>query len=79
MTAMMVDLFCKSFAEQPGAITLDIDDTAAAFQLPRHMFSAPKHGPNATLLSAGPMKQPAASTRACVLSIMDRAADALSP
>lgn len=27
MTAMMVDLFCKSFAKQPGAITLDIDDT----------------------------------------------------
>jgi hypothetical protein len=27
MTAMMVDLFCKSFAKQPAAITLDIDDT----------------------------------------------------
>ena len=27
MTAMMVDLFCKSFAKQPDAITLDIDDT----------------------------------------------------
>jgi hypothetical protein len=27
MTAMMVDLFCKSFAKQPSAITLDIDDT----------------------------------------------------
>ena len=28
MTAMMVDLFCKSFAKQPDAITLDIDDTS---------------------------------------------------
>lgn len=27
MTAMMVDLFCKSFTKQPAAITLDIDDT----------------------------------------------------
>ena len=27
MTAMMVDLFCRSFAKQPAAITLDIDDT----------------------------------------------------
>ena len=27
MTAMMVDLFCRSFAKQPDAITLDIDDT----------------------------------------------------
>lgn len=27
MTAMMVDLFCKSFAKRPDAITLDIDDT----------------------------------------------------
>jgi hypothetical protein len=27
MTAMMVDLFCKSFAKRPAAITLDIDDT----------------------------------------------------
>lgn len=27
MTAMMADLFCKSFAKQPDAITLDIDDT----------------------------------------------------
>ena len=27
MTAMMVDLFCRSFTKQPGAITLDIDDT----------------------------------------------------
>lgn len=27
MTAIMVDLFCKSFAKQPDAITLDIDDT----------------------------------------------------
>ncbi len=24
---MMVDLFCKSFAKQPAAITLDIDET----------------------------------------------------
>ncbi len=27
MTAMMLDLFCKSLAKQPAAITLDIDDT----------------------------------------------------
>jgi hypothetical protein len=27
MTAMMVDLFCRSFPKQPAAITLDIDDT----------------------------------------------------
>lgn len=27
MTAMMVDLFCRSFAKRPAAITLDIDDT----------------------------------------------------
>ena len=27
MTAMMVDVFCKSFAKRPAAITLDIDDT----------------------------------------------------
>ena len=27
LTAMMVDLFCRSFAKQPAAITLDIDDT----------------------------------------------------
>jgi len=27
MTAMMVDVFCKSFTRRPAAITLDIDDT----------------------------------------------------
>jgi hypothetical protein len=27
MTAMMVDVFCKSFRKRPAAITLDIDDT----------------------------------------------------
>ena len=26
MTANLVDLFCRSFAIPPGAITLDIDD-----------------------------------------------------
>ncbi|WP_395661773.1 transposase [Aestuariivirga sp.] len=27
MTAMMVDVLCKSFRKRPAAITLDIDDT----------------------------------------------------
>ena len=30
MTAALVDLFCRSFAAPPAAITLDIDDTCDA-------------------------------------------------
>ena len=52
---------------------------AATFQLPRHVFSAPRQGPNPALLPAEPMKQLAASARNRVLSIMDRTADVLSP
>ncbi len=32
MTGIMVDLFCKSFAKRPAAITLDIDDTCDPVQ-----------------------------------------------
>lgn len=52
---------------------------AATFQLPCHVFSASRHAPNAALLSAESMKQLSAVARDPVLSIMDSAADVLSP
>lgn len=61
------------------ACVQDREVFAATFQLPRHVFSASRHGPNAALLSAEPMKQLSTVARDRVLSIMDRTADVLSP
>ena len=66
-------------AEDGFACVQDREVFTATFQLPRHVFSASRHGPNAALLSVEPMKQLSAVARDPVLSIMDSAADVLSP
>ena len=70
---------CQRVAGDGFASVQDRGVFAATFQLPRHVFSAPRHGQNPALLSAEPMKQLAASACDRVLSIMDRTADVLSP